>query len=251
MDFTEKPRLDLARKILPPPLFEALARIFAQPLPGSALVGGTALAGFYAGHRRSDDLDIFTDGAANQQVTVPAVQALKGSGVTFDKEFRTPQFYKAHCEFRKYRFTIDVVEDLNLFRIGQFFDLPENIRVAGLSTLFMNKASTLISRCSEKDLYDLFWLFEQVEGLASKDLIEAGHRIDLGITAESLLISISGTVLREEACGFALNPQITPAQVFKELSRFQKELLKGLSVYLKNQPAPKLRELVQKIRKHL
>lgn len=59
MELATLPRAELAARFLPAPLWRGLSHVFAQGLSDTMLVGGTALAGFYAGHRRSDDLDLF------------------------------------------------------------------------------------------------------------------------------------------------------------------------------------------------
>ncbi|MFH1263587.1 MAG: hypothetical protein V1495_09140, partial [Pseudomonadota bacterium] len=79
------------------------------------------------------------------------------------------------------------------------------------------------------------------------DLIQLGGEIDSGVTGEGLLIGISGATLREESCGFALDPLVSRAEVFKQVTGLQKDLLKGLSLYLHSKPAPPLRELVRRL----
>ena len=75
-----RPRQELASKTLAAPLRAALEHIFKQGISGSMLVGGTALAGYYAAHRRSDDIDIFTEGPHGQEAAVLAVESLAGKG---------------------------------------------------------------------------------------------------------------------------------------------------------------------------
>ncbi|HLG19384.1 MAG TPA: nucleotidyl transferase AbiEii/AbiGii toxin family protein [Bdellovibrionota bacterium] len=249
LEASEKSRSDLAERILPPPLYKALKHIFLQKLSGCALVGGTALAGFYAGHRRSDDLDLFTADETSQKATHAAVQSLQGIGTVFEREFHAAQFYKATCLLDQKRFTVDIVLDQNLFRVGRFHSLNDGLVVADLHTLLMMKSSTLVSRCSEKDLFDLLWLFEHMDGLTYERLIQVGHEIDGGLTGETLLMSVSNTILREEACDFSLDPQVTPKNVHAQLISFQKSFLKGLSLYLKNQPAPPLKDLLKQVKR--
>jgi hypothetical protein len=239
VDSSEKPRLDLAEQVLPGPLFDALANVFSQPLSGCMLVGGSALSGFYAGHRRSDDLDLFTANEDAQVATYRAVQSLRAIGVTFEKEFHTPGFFKGTCVHRNHRFTIDIVKETNLFRFARSVNLPNGIVVADLDTLFITKAATLVSRCSEKDLYDLLWLFDHLEGLTYETLIEAGAKLDTGVTGESLLLSVSGTVLREEACGFSLDPNLSAKSIHAQLVRF----------FLRDRPPPPLKDLVRQVRR--
>ncbi len=80
MGLEQKPQSRLAADVLPAPLHRALRHVFAQGLSGSMLVGGTALAGYYAGHRRSDDLDLFTKDDLSQAAAVLAVKSLRNTG---------------------------------------------------------------------------------------------------------------------------------------------------------------------------
>jgi predicted nucleotidyltransferase component of viral defense system len=181
MAFTAKPKLDLAEKTLAPPLYSCLTYFFRQNIPDLVLVGGTALSGFYAGHRRSDDLDLFTKNQNSQKAAILAAKSLVSLGAKLSYEFQTREYYKATCELKGHAFTIDIVLDENFFKAGQFQTLSNGICVASLETLLMTKAATLVSRCGEKDLYDLFWLFEHDPELNFKKLIEQGQKIDGGV----------------------------------------------------------------------
>lgn len=249
MESPKKPQLELAQRILPEPLYHCLTHIFAQKISGCALVGGTALSGFYAGHRRSDDIDLFTKDDTSQRATVLAIKSLTTLGVQFPDEFQTHQYYRATCRFREHSFTIDSVIDANLFKVGQFESIENGILIATIETLLMIKAATLVSRCSEKDLYDLMWLFEHIPGLNFEKLIDLGRKIDRGVNGEAVLLSISGTQLSEEACDFALSPHIDKKEVHQNLIQFQKELIQNLVLFLKQQPALPLKELVKKIKR--
>ena len=80
MGLARKPESGLAAEVLPPPLYRALTHVFAQGIDGAMLVGGTALAGYYAGHRRSDDLDLFTGEHAGTKGRRPFRQVPRRSG---------------------------------------------------------------------------------------------------------------------------------------------------------------------------
>lgn len=248
MASSKKPQLELAQKNLPAPLYDSLTHIFAQGISGCALVGGTALSGFYAGHRRSDDIDLFTQDDISQRATVLAVKSLTTIGVQFLDEFQTRQYYRATCSFRGHKFTVDAVIDSHLFNVGDFERLGNSIVIADLETLLMTKAATLVSRCSEKDLYDLMWLFEQIPGLDFEKLIDLGKKIDQGVNGESILISISGTKLSEQACDFAWPRAHGKKEVYEKLIQFQKELIRNLVLFLKQQPALPLKDLIKKIK---
>ncbi len=249
METSERPRIDLAEKVLPPALFKALVHVFSGGLPGTALVGGTALSGFYAGHRRSDDLDLFVPDTASHDATWRAVHSLSGLGAGFSDEFHTARFAKLICSMDGRSFTVDVVLDENLFREGLFHTPGKNLRVAGLETILRMKAATLVSRCGEKDLFDLLWLFERFPDMDYGKLLTEAQKIDGGATGEAILMAVNSTVLRKEACGFGLRVEDSPENVFDHLNRFQREFLRGLSLHLHGQPAPLMADLVREIRK--
>ncbi len=247
MDAARKPSLDLAKMVLPKPLLRGLTHLFEQGIQGCMLVGGTALSGFYAGHRRSDDLDLFTRDPASFKSTVLAAKSLETIGVKFlEKGAETAQYFRSTCELDRHRFTIDVVLDSNLFRVGSSTNVS-GIEVADLDTLLMTKSATLVSRCSEKDLYDLIWLFQQFSKLDFSELIRLGHEIDTGVNGENILISLAGANLSEGACDFSNSPKITKESIYKQILKFKKEMIKGMQKLLDEEPAPPLKELVQRV----
>lgn len=106
------------------------------------------------------------------------------------------------------------------------------------------KAATLLSRCGEKDLYDLKWLLENAPAEFNiNNLMILAEEIDNGVNLQSLHTSIGGTKLREEACDFSLNSKITAHDIFKEIRQFQKQLLLQLELQMKDEPVHPLREM--------
>lgn len=248
MSISPKPNEALAVKTLPRPLRQVIQATFGQGVVGCALVGGTALAGYYAGHRESDDMDLFTADATAQAMTVAAVKSLAGIGVIFSDERNSPSFYHALGRLSGRNFTIDVVLDANIHRIGTFVQTVDGIQVASLETLLMMKIATLVSRCSEKDLFDLKWLTEHYRTPAVEEWIALGQKVDGGANAEGMLIAVSGAKLRIDACGFAAKFGMSSAVVLKEILAFRSALQKKLATYLETFPpstaiAPLLREI--------
>jgi len=244
MEFANKPDLSLAKKVLPAPLLQALLHIFGQRVKGCMLVGGTALAGFYAGHRRSDDLDLFVQDETSYQATTLAAHSLVGIGATLTIQMNSAQYFRALCKLSHHVFTIDVVLDSNLFQVGSSSLVGSTIEVADLHTICMMKAATLVSRCSEKDLYDLHWISRTAGGLKIKDLLSLGQRIDGGVNPESLLISVDGALLSENSCGFCRELGISPAKVFKVVKDFKEYLLEELMNAAEQIPPPPIKSLV-------
>jgi hypothetical protein len=243
---THEPEADLAAATLPGPLYRALRHIFAQRIDGCGLVGGTALAGFHARHRRSDDLDLFARDAPSFHAASLAVKTLASIGaVNLEVTSDTRQYFGSVWELEGHHFTVDVVLDQNLFRVGRFVTMTDGLCVADLPTLLMTKAATLVSRCGEKDLYDLIWLFREFPEMDFGKLIEMGRRIDGGMNGESVLLSVSGAALSEDACDFALDRNVGRRRIFRQVSDFRRKLVRGITSYLRNQPAPELGELVR------
>ena len=247
MGLERKPQGSLAADVLPAALHRALTHVFAQKLSGCMLVGGTALAGYYAGHRRSDDLDLFTEDDASQKATVLAVKSLRDIGTTCGDERTSAHFYHVTCHLDGHDFTAQVVLDSNLFEIGSGLLADDSVFVADLKTLLKMKSATLVSRGSEKDLYDLHWLFNQEHELDMPALIALGTEVDGGMNAEALLTNLVGTALRESACDFSLTQK--PAAVYAVVTRLQKSLVRGAEIFLRGQPVPPIATLIRKLRK--
>lgn len=248
MALRNEPSVELAERVLPPPLLAALRHIFGQGLAGCGLVGGTALAGFYAGHRRSDDLDLFTDGEGSQKAAVQAVRSLESRGAEIQAKTTSASYFRALCLLDGRRFTVDVCASSLLFRVGGFVTLEGGIAVADLDTLLMLKAAALASRCAEKDLYDLIWILERCPGMTLKAFVDAGQRYDAGADGEGLLIGVLGSRLDREGCGFSLDPAVSKEAVFRQVSGFKEGLAQALRALAKGRDAPPLAGLVARAR---
>lgn len=200
-------------------------------------MGGTALAGYYAEHRRSDDLDLFALDSQAHRGAILAVKSLTKLGAVLSNERSSPYYYHTDAQLKQHRFTADVVLDENLHRIGKAIQTKENVWVADLPTLFATKAACLVSRCSEKDLFDLDWMLSQIKNFSIADLIEAGVQIDGGLNVETLLISLKGAPLRKEACQFLLpQSKLTQEQAFGKIKDLQQKLIDLLLAYEKKLP---------------
>ena len=247
MENQRKPEAKIAKRTLPPPLRESIEHIFDQQIEGVALVGGTALAGYYAGHRRSDDIDLFVRNEVSFRSAILAVKSLEKIGASISQPTQSKQYFHALCLYRKHSFTVDVVLDENLFQVGSF-ELSGKTCVASLKTLLRMKIATLVSRASEKDLFDVRWLLQHFSSLTIPEWISLGQSIDKGVSGENLMASIGGTTLRKEACGFSTDPSQSADLVFKELVSYQRKLVRELITYLKSLPTPPLGKLVKRLK---
>lgn len=236
----------LAERVLPRPLLQALRHVFAQRIRDVMLVGGTALAGFYAGHRRSDDLDLFAGDPVAYRQAVLAVRSLRALGADVQERSHSNQFYRVVCSWQALDFTIDVVLDPHAFRIAGV-NAAGDVAVAALPTLLSMKAAALVSRCSEKDLYDLLWLFAAFPHRRCSDLVELGRDIDAGVSAETLLYSIGSADPEQDACGFAADFGVSAAAVYAGITALRRELLQALDRRLTAQAHTTLGEVVRRI----
>ena len=246
MGLARKPESGLAAEVLPAPLYRALTHVFAQGVQGVMLVGGTAIAGYYAAHRRSDDLDLFTEDPLAQKAAILSVQSLRQLGTSFADVRSSAHFYHAACRLDGHDFTVQVVLDSNLFAIGSGLEADDGVVVASPETLLKMKAATLVSRASEKDLYDLAWFFREDNQLDIAKLIALGKEVDGGTNGEAILTSLVGAEMHESACDFSLSQ--SPKEVLTEVVRVQKSLIQGVKSHLREQPAPPIAALIRKLR---
>jgi hypothetical protein len=243
-----QPDADLARRTLPAPIYAALEHVFAVAADGVMLVGGTALSGFYAGHRRSDDLDLFVRESVVFDAVRRRVRSLTKLGAELRQQHSSPGFSRVVATLDGHRFTVDVVLDENLFRVGEAVAV-RGMRVATLETLLMCKAATLVSRCSEKDLYDLWWLGSHGTKLDPEELVRLGSRIDAGADAESILISLTSTSLSASACDFARSGGPSAATIYRRVVALKAELETAFGRHLEAQPAPPLAKSLRQLKR--
>lgn len=245
-----KPFQRASQKALPLALRETLKMIFSNVSHGAWLVGGTCLAGFYAEHRRSDDLDLFVKDELSFKMTLASLKWLKKNDVGFLEERKTPFYYHGLLHYKKHKFTLDIVLDENIHKVGQGVKTRDEIWVASLYTLLMMKVAALVSRCSEKDLFDLDWILSQVGEYQIESLIKLGTEIDAGLNAETLLISLQGAILNKEACDFVLpHLKITKEGAWRKINNLKKALIKSLLDYQQKEPlSPKGEAIRQSLR---
>ncbi len=245
---TVTPLAHLSTRCAPRVLGTALTIIFTAVPEAVWLVGGTALAGYYAAHRRSDDLDLFAKDAPAFRATVAAVRSLTRQGAVLEQERHFPEYFHVDVAWQQHQFTIDVVQDARLHAIGTARRAADGVWVPDLPTLYLMKIAALVSRCSEKDLYDLAWLFAHHTKIDVGEMLAKGQLLDAGLTVESLLISLRGTVLRRDACGFVMGGPSKMAAAHRTITALQRQLVKALLAHEKTS-APS--ELVSRFRQQL
>lgn len=161
--------------------WSVLREFFSSPLSAQFfLTGGTALAGFYFGHRTSVDLDLFSlqtfDHRKLRTYLEEIAQSVDGVyAVKTDAASLLTGIIKVGEESLK----VDLVQDIPVhFGTLQTF---EAIRVDALENIGSNKITTVYGRLAPKDFVDLYWILEVDKKLDFEELLKDAKKKDLGI----------------------------------------------------------------------
>jgi hypothetical protein len=124
------------------------------------LTGGAALAGFYLGHRKTEDLDLFsapgTDLAVGDRALAAAALAC---GATVRAQNASPDFHRWLVSRGDESTLVDLVID-RAPMIETTKAVFDGVRVDSLREIAANKICTLVGRTETKDLRDLRLLLE-------------------------------------------------------------------------------------------
>jgi len=187
---------------------ELLAGFFSRDV-GFFLTGGAALAGFYFGHRPTDDLDLFClVGEALEEGQRQLEIAASGCGAALTPLQRYPEFRRLQAVRGEERCLVDLVFD-RASQVETDKPMQGTVRLDSLREIAANKVAALVGRAEPKDLVDLRELLaagadlalavddaRRKEGsadpgtlawLLSELTLGPGARLPPGISAEELL----------------------------------------------------------------
>ncbi len=136
-----------------------------EPAEGWELMGGTALAEYYLGHRQSEDLDLFTlhddavVGAATRlAVAVPA----RIDGARVETQTVSPTLRRVWVSLPdEERVKLELIQDS-----PPRFEMPivlDGVPVASLTDIAVGKLGAFVARDEPRDLFDL-WAIERLAG---------------------------------------------------------------------------------------
>jgi hypothetical protein len=186
------------------------------------LTGGAALAGFYLGHRTTDDLDLFTHEKEAFEVGGYVLQAVAdelGGRVVVRQD--APGF-------RRYvvsRGEEAVVVDLVWERVPSAFpEKPERagVRIDPIEEILVNKLTAALSRAEERDLVDL--LFLERAGHRAEQALDSALQKDGGCTPAALAWVLSQVQVEE---GAALPGGIKAHELHEFLADLVQRLLRA------------------------
>lgn len=172
------------------------------------LTGGAALAGFYLGHRETNDIDLFTVMDVLDDGVAIVAEISRQFGGELESIRTSPDFRR----FLMRRGTEALVIDLVRERVTQNAaekSVVNGIRVDPPEEILANKLCTLLSRSEIRDLVDVRAL--EIAGYRVEDAIRAAQAKDGGLTPAQL-----GWVLSQIEVGDNLtSPDGTSAEVLR------------------------------------
>ncbi len=145
------------------------------------LAGGTALSLFYLRHRKSNDLDFFTN---NPELIIPfsynLEDVLKNNGFHAQRQRGFHSFVEIIVDKDKESTVIHLAQDApyRLEGVKQFPDYP-NINVDSLSDIASNKLLALFGRATLRDFIDVYFLIKK-EHFNTEKLISNAKKKDPG-----------------------------------------------------------------------
>jgi len=176
--------MDSSRPALSPLQRELLEAFFTLDPRGFFLTGGSALAGFYLGHRTSKDLDLFAPPPADLDLAQWALEgAARSLGCVVETQVRYPDFRRLLVSRVQDTTLVDLVVDRapqidrNKVRFGV-------VVVDSEREIAANKLCALVGRCEVRDLVDLKALLEH--GIVLDRALEDAAMKDRGVNAATL-----------------------------------------------------------------
>lgn len=185
------------------PLKRDFLRAFFSKEKRFFLTGGSALGLFYLEHRYSYDLDLFTI-ETPEWLEVDGVFRLCAREIGADTEM-----LRDSPTFRRYRLSRKAEAEVVDFVLAIDTQLDTDkeqfavVKVDTLHEIFVNKITTLISRCEVKDLVDLYFL--EQEGLCIEDCFDEARQKDGGLDP-AMIASILNSVQIIELPDYIIKP---------------------------------------------
>jgi hypothetical protein len=183
------------------------------------LTGGAALAGFYLGHRVTDDLDLFTEEQATalQDARRTLEEIARSFGATIEPLADTPGFKRLLLRREGEQIKIDLVQDAQQLLPKVVLD---GITIDSAEEITANKLTTLLSRSEIRDLVDLREL--EAAGHTMESALPRAAEKDRGLTPGQLLEVLSEIRIGPDA-------EIPGGGAAEDLRRYLEDLIDRLA----------------------
>jgi predicted nucleotidyltransferase component of viral defense system len=178
------------------PLQQALLGAFFRREGRFRLTGGGALAGFHLGHRRTEDLDLFSPDPVLDEGDRALEQAARELGASVERLQTSESFRRRLVRRGSEALVVDLVQDLAPHAPESELVL-EGIRMDGPGEILANKLCALLSRSELRDLVDVRALEEA--GHRVEDALATAHAKDGGLTPSQLAWVLSQWRIGEDA----------------------------------------------------
>jgi predicted nucleotidyltransferase component of viral defense system len=173
-----------------------LLEAFFRRAPAFYLTGGAALAGFYLGHRRTEDLDLFTTEDALESGERALQEAADELGSSVERLQTAPDFRRRLVRRSHESLVVDLVRERAT--AGQRTKVQRGIvRLDSAEEILANKLCALLSRAELRDLVDVMAL--EKEGLRIEESLPDAMRKDGGLTPAQLAWVLSELRIGDDA----------------------------------------------------
>jgi hypothetical protein len=160
------------------------------------LTGGAALAGFYLGHRRTEDLDLFTTQDALESGERSLQEAADELGASVERLQTAPDFRRRLIRRGGESLVVDLVRERAT--AGQRAKVQRGaIRLDSSEEILANKLCALLSRAELRDLVDVIAL--EKAGLRIEEVLPDAMRKDGGLTPAQLAWVLSELRIGDDA----------------------------------------------------
>ena len=178
------------------PLQRDLLDSFFRREPRFFLTGGAALAGYYLGHRRTEDLDLFTTFDALDEGDATLREAARELGATIESVQTSPTFRRRLLRRQQESVIVDLVRDE-----APQTDVPKrregNVLLDSAEEILANKLCALLARSEVRDLVDV--LFLERAGFRVEAALPLAARKDGSVTAAQLAWILSAMKVSDDA----------------------------------------------------
>lgn len=156
--------------------------------PGFFLTGRAVLAGWILGHRRTDDLDLFTEDDA---AMAEADRSLRAAAAEVGADVEAT---RSHPDFRRYvvrRGSDGVVVDFVRERVPALYPrvIRDGIPMDSVDEIVVNKLCALVGRVEVRDVIDLWHLDRS--GYRADDYVDQAAKKDGGVTPATVAYALA------------------------------------------------------------
>jgi predicted nucleotidyltransferase component of viral defense system len=200
------------------PLQDELLRAFFEREDRFVLTGGAALGGFYLGHRKTKDLDLFATAPLLDEGERALRAAADALGCTVEETVTAPDFHRRIFKRGSQAVMVDLVHD-RAPKSGIAPRLFGRVRVDDPLEILANKLCTLLGRSEPRDLIDVLAL--ERAGFRLEDALPHAVKKDGGMSAAALSWILSTITFGDDV---RLPPGFTPAELRAFLVDIQRRL---------------------------